>query len=280
MGLFVAGGSLWTILFGIVAPAALVVADWRVVIAVLGAVGLAFALASARFGRTGDRGGITSAAAPATVRLAALARSPVMWAVAFIQFARLAVVQGVGVWLPTYLVDEQGLTLVVAGGVVAATALATAPSNLAGGYLADRWDRPFVVIGGALLVLTIALLLLTGAAGPAGLLIAVVLIAVCQQLYFGPLFATPVAFFGPRSAGVVSGVSNLFANLGGFVALLGLGAIKDATGSLQEGFVALAVLCAVAAGVTWQLARLVRARSGPGASSPPEAALVGAGIEG
>jgi DHA1 family inner membrane transport protein len=282
MGLFIAGGSLWTILFGILAPAALTVVDWRTVVAGFGAMGLVFGLAYARFGRTGERGQTRASSGPPTIGLGTLARSPVMWMAAFIQFSRLAVVQGVALWLPTFLIDERDLSLAFAGAVVAAMALATAPSNLAGGYLADRWARPFAVIGGALAVLAVALLLLASGTGLAGLVVAIVAIAVCQQLYFGPLFAAPVSVFGPRSAGVVSGVGNLFANLGAFAALLALGAIKDATGSLQGGFVALAVLCGFGVVGTWQLARLVRANSGPGAASGSalEAAPLGAVTEG
>jgi len=159
--------------------------------------------------------------------------------------------------------------------VVAANALAAAPSNLVGGYVADRTGRPFLVIGGALVVLGLSFVGLAIGDGPVVIGSAVALIACCQQLYFGPLFAAPVGIFGGGSAGVVSGTGNLFANLGAFAAGLGLGISKDLTGSLAAGFIGLAVLCAAAIVATWQLGRLVsggRARrvesSAPPARSP------------
>jgi nitrate/nitrite transporter NarK len=259
MGLFVAGGSLWTVLFGVVAPAALEATDWRVVVGVAGLVGLVVAAVFARVGTAGPAADARTQVR-AAIPLGSLAREPVIWLASFVQFVRLAVVQGVALWLPTFLIDERGLPLAWAGAVVAASALMTAPSNLVGGFLADRLERPFLVIGGALAALAVALGVLGGVGHLVAVGIAVLVIAVSQQLYFGPLFAAPVAVFGQRSAGVVSGVGNLFANLGAFAAVLALGAIKDRTGSLGLGFGALAALCVLALVATWLLARLVRLR--------------------
>jgi sugar phosphate permease len=196
-------------------------------------------------------------------------RLPAMWLVGVVQFTRLAVVQGVGLWLPTFLVDERGLPLAVAGGVVAATALAAAPSNLIGGYAADRSGRPYRVIGVALAALAVALVGLGLGDGPVAIGLAVALIAGFQQSYFGPLFAAPVALFGHESAGLVSGAANLFANLGAFAAGIALGIIKDATGSLTPGFLVLAGLCVVAIAATWQLGRLATAVRRRGVESVP-----------
>ena len=272
MGLFVAGGSLWTVLFGVVAPSALEATDWRVVVAVAGGFGLVVGLGVVWIGRSGDGDGATErrAAGPA-VRLRSLIGEPVMWLACFVQFVRLAVVQGVALWLPTFLIDERGLPLAWAGAVVAASALATAPSNLVGGILADRTGRPFLVIGGSLAVLTLGLAVLAGSAAVLAIVGAVILIATCQQLYFGPLFAAPVSVFGQRSAGVVTGLGNLFANLGAFAAVLALGAIKDRTGSLGMGFAILAGMCLLALFATWSLARRTRlrgARHASGAGTP------------
>jgi nitrate/nitrite transporter NarK len=65
--------------------------------------------------------------------------------------------------------------------------------------------------------------------------------------------------FGARSAGLVSGFGNFFANLGGFTFVYVLGAIKDATGSFQSGFAALSVACLVSLGATAWL-RSLRSR--------------------
>jgi sugar phosphate permease len=62
---------------------------------------------------------------------------------------------------------------------------------------------------------------------------------------------------GPRTAGSVSGFSNLFANLGGLTFAYTLGAVKDASGSFALGFHALAVLAVVGLLATVVLGRLM-----------------------
>jgi ACS family D-galactonate transporter-like MFS transporter len=274
MSLFMVGGFLWVVVFSAVGPAAAAATDWRTVFVAFGAIGVVVALVSIAVGRVG-RPAPSAVAGPSPIGFWALARVPAMWLVAFVQFARLAVVQGVALWLPTYLVDERDLPLALAGGIVAISALLAAPSNLAGGYAADRTGRPYLVIGGSLGVLGLALAALAVGQGLLAIGLAVVLIACFQQLYFGPLFAAPIGIFGQGSAGLVSGAGNLFANLGAFAAGLGLGVVKDVTGSLSLGFLMLAALCALAVVATWTLARGHPAGAGvesdarqPGASPP------------
>lgn len=269
MGMFVAGGTTWTLMFGLVAPTLLVATDWRTVVGAFASIGIVASLAFLRSGREGP--GAAQAGPAASVGLTALLRRPLMWLVAAVQAVRLGVVQGVALWLPTFLIEEHGLSLVLAGGVVAAMAVATAPANLAGGYIADRLGRPLLVVGGSLAILAVALAVLAVAPGVAGIGVGVALVAVFQQLYFGPLFAVPVAVIGPSSAGVVSGFGNLSANLGGFLAVVGLGAIRDATGSLTTGFAVLAGACAVAVLVTVPLARVVERAGVPGPAIPEPA---------
>lgn len=79
-----------------------------------------------------------------------------------------------------------------------------------------------------------------------GVLGVVALISVFVQVYFGPLFAVPVDVLGASRAGLISGFGNFCANLGSFAFVYALGAVKDATGSFQAGFLTLAGLCGVA----------------------------------
>jgi DHA1 family inner membrane transport protein len=173
-----------------------------------------------------------------------LLRIPAMWLVAAIQYVRLAVVFGINVWLPTYVVVERHYPLAVAGLLVALGAAITAPSNLIGGFIADRLGRPLLVIGVSLVALGLNLILLAHSRSLATLILAVVINATFSQLYFGPLFSVPIEMFGLRNAGFIAGFGNGFANLGAFTFIYALGAIKDATGSFNAGFDAIAAACA------------------------------------
>jgi nitrate/nitrite transporter NarK len=183
-------------------------------------------------------------------------RMPAWWLLGLIQFARLALVSAFAFWLPSFLIDDRGLSLEAAGLVVALSAAITAPSNILGGIVSDRLGRPLGVIGLALAAMSLLFPLLN-AAEAVPLVIAVVgLIAVFIQLYFGPLFAVATRYFGRSVAGLSSGFGNFCANLGGFASALVLGVLRDATGSFSAGFFVLAGIALIGFTAVLVLARM------------------------
>jgi predicted MFS family arabinose efflux permease len=256
MGLYVAGGFSSNILLNLVGPVLLDPLGWRWLFAVFAVLGLAMLVVFWRLSPEEPR---RSSEAPVPIRTALrLFRHPVMWIIGAIQYIRLAVVLGLGAWLPTFIVEDKGFSLQVAGLVVALGAVLTAPSNFLGGYVSDRLGRPLLVIGGSLVMLAITTALLPHVHGIAALLAIVALNGVFLQFYFGPLFAVPIEMLGPRTAGLTSGFSNFFANIGGFTFVYALGAVKDATGSFAGGFYALVGLCVVGLLCTIALSRMKR----------------------
>jgi nitrate/nitrite transporter NarK len=252
MGLFVAGGFSSSILLNLLGPLLVGPLGWRGLFLLFGGAGLVGALLYQRLGRSPHR------EPGAHVRLTEIRRlfaHPVLWLTGLIQFVRLSVVLGFTFWLPTYIVVEKGHPLTVAGLVAALSAAFTAPSNFLGGWLSDHLRRPLLIIGVSLAVLTLTFVALPLVDGLLPLLVVVCVNAVFIQLYFGPLFAVPIHFLGPRTAGMTSGFGNFCANLGGFVFTYALGALKDATGSFTIGFQILAAMCVVALAATLALGR-------------------------
>jgi nitrate/nitrite transporter NarK len=248
LGLFIAGGFSSNIFLNLLGPLLEPTLGWRGLFAAFSAIGLV--VLGLFWLRTRNR---PMPPRPPHLPLREslrVLREKAMWALAVIQYVRLAVVYGVNVWLPTFIVDERGYSLQTAGAIVAMSAALTAPSNFIGGYVSDRVNRPLAVMGGSLVVLAATTLLLPRVHSIGLLLAVIALNAVTMQLYFGPLFAVPVEMFGARSAGLVSGFGNFFANLGGFTFVYALGAIKDATGSFQSGFSALSGACLVSLAAT------------------------------
>lgn len=240
MGLYVAGGFSSNILLSALGPALVGPLGWQRLFFVFAGAGLVVLSAYWWLSRAEP--------SPATspVRLADLAgllRQPVLWLTGFIQFVRLAVVQSLAFWLPSYVVADKGYPLAIAGLVVAVGAAVTAPSNFLGGYLSDRFNRPLLVIGGSLAALAMTLAALTAVRSLAALLVVIAINSIFVQVYFGPLFSVAIEHLGSRTAGIVSGFGNFCANIGGFVFVYTLGAIKDATGSFRVGLLALALLC-------------------------------------
>lgn len=265
MGLYLAGGVSSSVLLNLLGPVLVGPLGWRGNFELFS--GLGFVALGIYAWRSRGR---SATAAPQTpvplVEARRLLRERGLWLVAVIQYVRLAVVFGIAVWLPTYVVVQRHYSLAVAGLLVALGAAVTAPSNLIGGFVADRLGRPMLVIGGSLIVLALNLLLLAHSRSLATLVIAVVVNACFSQLYFGPLFSVPLEMYGLRNAGFISGFGNGFANLGAFTFIYALGAIRDATGSFSEGFEAIAAAALIGALFSVLLAReraRVIARSSP-----------------
>jgi len=175
-----------------------------------------------------------------------------------IQYVRFGAVQGITYWLPSLLVNEKGLSLQAAGLVIAIQVVLMSPSNILGGYISDRLRSPILVIAVSLAVLGITTGLLITVNNMVLLVALIFLNAIFLQMYFGPLFSVPVEILGVHKAGISSGFSNFFANIGAFSVVYLLGALKDTTGAFKPGFFAISGACFLALGLTFSLARMRR----------------------
>src|SRR5690606_28188096 len=228
------GGFGGTIVLSLGGPLLTALWGWRAAFMFFAALGIIAAFVYLRLAREKPRTAPAQHLALADV--AQLFRHPVMWVCSSLQFVRFAVVTAYIVWLPSLLVVDRGLSVSDTGLIIAMAAAFTAPSNMLGGYVSDRLRNPPLVIGGALAVLACTAVLLTITTSIPLLLVVIAVNSVFLQFYFGPLFIVPMEVLGPRTAGTATGVSNLFANIGGFLTAWALGVIKDQSGSFTWGF--------------------------------------------
>ena len=105
------------------------------------------------------------------------------------------------------------------------------------------------------------------------LLAVIAVYSIFLGFYFGPLFLVPVEVLGSRVAGTTIGFSNLFANIGGFVCVYTLGAVKDQSGSFAWGFLGIAALCIGGVMLSVVLARMRTRALGTGATARDERPL-------
>ena len=87
-------------------------------------------------------------------------------------------------------------------------------------------------------------------------LIVVAIGSIFLQFYFGPLFFVPIEVLGPRTAGMATGLTNLFANTGGLLTAYALGVVKDAFGSFAGGFIGIGGMCLIGVALSVALARV------------------------
>jgi len=256
MGLYMVGGFSGNVLLDIIGPLLVREFGWRFPFITFSIGGIMAALALLRFGRQSPT---TRGPQKGNFREALqLFRFPVMWVCALVQYVRLAVMAGITFWLPSLLVDEKLISLQITGFIVAMRACIQAPSNIVGGYASDRLKNPCLVIGFSLAMIGATASLFTVVNNMILLVIIIGINSFFVQMYFGPLFSVPVEIFGTRNAGMLTGFSNFFANIGNFSFTFILGVIKDTTGSFEYGFFTIAATCAVGVAATTVLAGMRR----------------------
>ena len=265
MSLYMVGGFAGTIVLSLAGPWLTALYGWRAAFMFFAALGIAAALVYGRMARDKPR---TQTPQPLVLNdIAQLFRQPVMWVCGGLQFVRFTVVTAYIFWLPSLLMVDRGFPVQTAGLIVAMSAAFTAPSNTLGGYVSDRLRNPPLIIGGALTVLACTATLLVTVESIPLLLLVIAVNSVFLQFYFGPLFLVPMEVLGARTAGTAIGVSNLFANIGGFLTALALGMVKDRSGSFTWGFIGISAVCLAGVALAVVLARMRRRTLAPHATA-------------
>lgn len=254
MSLFLLGGHAGSVLLALAGPFLAERYGWRATFIVFAAVGIGAACLYGIFAREKPR---PRGQKPISGRdFLEMARFPILWVCSWLQFVRFAVVLGFSFWLPSYLVTDRGFSLPAAGLVMAMSAALSAPANTLGAYVSDRLKNPPLVIGGALAILAGAAALLPVVESTYALLSVIAVYSIFHGFYFGPLFLVPVEVLGSRVAGTTIGFSNLFANIGGFVCVYSLGAVRDSAGSFAWGFRGISAVCLAGVALAVVLSRM------------------------
>jgi sugar phosphate permease len=253
-GLYLIGGYSGSVIFSLVGPLLVAAFDWRISFISVASVGIIAILFLLRYGK--DPPQTRERQKGNMLEVFKLFRYKMMWVCGGIQYIRYGVVQGITYWLPSLLIHEKGLSLQLVGFIIATQVLFMAPSNILGGYISDRLRNPILVIGVSLSVLGVTTgLLIT--ANDIVLVVALIFInAIFLQMYFGPLFSIPVEILGVPKAGIATGFSNFFANIGGLSVTFLLGVLKDGTGAFKPGFFAICGACFLGLALTSILGRI------------------------
>jgi nitrate/nitrite transporter NarK len=256
MGVYVAGNFTGNIILSLVGPLMVASHNWRFPFIVFSVAGMGVAALFLVFAKEKVR---RASRDPIRFReVLQLARYRIVWLASALQIIRMGPVVGISFWLPSFLVADRGLTLQTAGLVTALGAALSAPSNALGGYVSDRLNNPPLVIGGALTILATTAFLLVQVQSLPLLLLVIAFNSIFAQFYFGPLFLVPVEVLGQRTAGIVTGFCNLFANLGSVGFAYALGVIRDRTGSFAWGFGVIGMSCLTGVALSFLLARMRR----------------------
>jgi sugar phosphate permease len=253
-GLYLVGGMSGSVIFNIFGPLIVAVSDWHIAFISVASVGIICCLFLLKFGRESPNQ--IGRRATNLMDVLQLFRYKLMWLCGGIQFVRFATMQSISFWLPSLLINERGLPVQYTGYIIAMQAILLAPSNVFGGYVSDRLKNPVLVIAVSLIVLGITASLMVSVVNLVLLIAVIAVNAIFLQMYFGPLFSIPVDFLGARKAGISTGFSNLFANIGGVAVTYLLGLIKDNTGAFRYGFYIITGMSVIGLIFTFMLSRV------------------------
>jgi len=238
MALHLTGIFSGSLFLSVVGPVLVENFDWRVPFIAFGLGGVIISFVYLRFGKESPRAGPQRKVNISDVLQ--LFRNRFMWLCGVVQFARMVVLRGVMFWLPTFLIVDRGMSLQVAGLIVALRNMLIGPSSIVGGYVSDKLKNPPAVIGFSFVILAITTALLAVVDNTALLIVIIGINSLFANCYFGPLFSLPLEVLGSHVRGTATGVGNFFANLGGFIFIYLIGALRDAEGSFESGFYATA----------------------------------------
>lgn len=140
------------------------------------------------------------------------------------------------VFLPNFLVTYFGLEKVDAGMRTAGFIVVATLLRPVGGWLADRF-QPLFLLMGAFAGLTLAAIVLAFSPGIGLYTVGSILIAAMAGIGNGVIFKL-VPFYFNKQAGIANGIVSMMGGLGGFFPPLLLATIHSMTGSYSIGFMA------------------------------------------
>ena len=254
ISLYMVGGFGGTVVLSLIGPLLANYLGWRPTFIGFAIIGIASALVFRALAT--EKARTHTGSHMSMIEALQLFQHRILWVCSAIQFVRFSVVTSFNFWLPSLLVADRGFSLPAAGLVTAMSAAFTAPSNALGGYVSDRLKNPPLVIGGSLAVLACTSTLLVVVDSVPALLLVIAVGSVFLQFYFGPLFYVPMEVLGQRTAGMTTGFSNLFANIGGLLTAYTLGIVRDKAGAFTWGFVGISALCLAGVALSVVLARM------------------------
>jgi NNP family nitrate/nitrite transporter-like MFS transporter len=179
-------------------------------------------------------------------RLVVFREQPLTWVLALFYFVTFGGFVAIGVYLPTLLTDEYGLTKTDASTRAAVFVVLATLARPVGGILGDKIGATPILNWVFLVVAAFAIVL---AFEPGIWVITVAFLAIGAMLGLGngAVFKLVPEYF-PKQAGTVTGLVGAAGGLGGFFPPLLMGVVRDATGSYAIGYMLLsefALICLI-----------------------------------
>lgn len=170
-----------------------------------------------------------------------------LWQLFFIYMAWDVTWWGFQAWLPSYLLNVRGFTLVRTGAVTALPFAAGFFGVLISAYVSDRSRRRKAVLVAVLLGNALFMLLTATATNATTAVIFLTATGFFLPAIQGPFWALPMDLLPSRVMGYSTGFINTGGQIAGIGAPIVIGALIELTGQYDAGFIFMAISAAVSA---------------------------------
>ncbi len=177
----------------------------------------------------------------------ALLRHRALWQLFFIYMTWDVTWWGFQAWLPSYLLNERGFTLVRTGALAALPFAAGFVGMLLSAYVSDRTGRPKSVLVAVLLGNALFMSLTATATGATSAVIFLTATGFFLPAIQGPFWSLPMDLLPSRVMGYSTGFINTGGQIAGVGAPIIIGALIEWTGQYDAGFVFMALSAAASA---------------------------------
>jgi MFS family permease len=171
-------------------------------------------------------------------------RTRSFWLISIGHASAVLTVSAVSLHLAPHLVQQLGMSLEAAGGIVSLLLFMSIAGRLVGGYFADRMDKRWVLTG-SMISHTIGLLLLANASN----MLMVILFTIFHGMAWGARALTQNAiraeYFGRKAIGIILGIAAIPVVLAQIVSPIITAWLADLRGDYHFAFMLLAAYTAI-----------------------------------
>lgn len=186
-----------------------------------------------------------------------LLRNTTLWRVMALFFFANIASWGLSSWMPTYLIEAQGIDLKAAGLVSAIPAVIAALGMLISGRIIDRIGaKAKYVVTGCLFMYALFLFLVTRAGGLAEIMLCMSIAMAFGSFTLSFVFTLPHRLMKQRVVGTAFGMINFGGQAAGILSPAIMGFLISSTNSYNSAFLFLTASCLVAAIISLTIPKL------------------------
>ncbi len=246
IGMYGMAQAVGFIFVSLLAPILSVELGWRVSTMMISSIGfIAIPLIWISFAQEPEEV-VTKESTKETYR--SLLKSREAWALAIGHFIRFGLIVAVTTWIPTFLFEVRGFTIILAGIAAAIINITSLIATPVGGVVSDKARNKssvaitnFIILGPVIFLVAFVDTVLATWIGIIG-------VGFLLFFYFAPMYALASDLF-PKISGISTSYQNMWGSIGAMVLPSVFGILRDSTGTFDASWALMGILSLAGAGI-------------------------------